>query len=45
MRTRAHLDMHTLHLYLEQGGPRMAVLAIWATKLLLKLGPDANDAS
>ena len=42
--THPHSDIHTLSLYLEQGVPRMAVLAVWTTKLLLKPGPDARDA-
>lgn len=36
---------HTLSLDLEQRVLRMVVLAIWATKLLLKPGPDADYAS
>ena len=36
----------TLSLYLQQGVPGMVVvLAIWATKLLLKPGPVADCAS
>ena len=41
-----HSLADTLSLYLEQGVPGMVVVpAIWATKLLLKAGPDADSAS
>lgn len=39
-----HSHIHTPSLSPEQGVPGMVVLAIWATKLLLKPGPDASCA-